>query len=386
MRKIPRAMNAINFGNQKTSLDNGRTQHLSLISLLQCRVTPVVLCRCSRQMKVDSMNIQPRNIGQILVRTAALALALASGSPAHTQQPAFPLKPVRIIVPAAPGGPADTVARLVGQKLSEEWGQPVIVENRPGAAGSIGANAVAKAPPDGYTLLITNSAPLVVNAALMGSLPYDPVKDLAPISRLCWSPNVMVVPAASSADSVKSFVAMAKANPGKFNVGTPGNGTLPHMAAAMLNNRAGIDLVVVPYRGGPQATNALLSSETSVYFEAVGVALAQAKAGRLKMLGVTSAERFRAMPDVPTMQEAGVPDFDMKAWYGLVAPGGTHKALIDQINVTAQKMLNDPQFKSQLAAAGFEAQGNTPEVFVADIAAETLRMARLIKTAGIKPE
>ena len=332
------------------------------------------------------MNIQPRNIGQFLIRTAALALALASGSPAHAQQQAFPLKPVRIIVPAAPGGPVDTIARLIGQKLSEEWGQPVIVDNRPGAAGSIGVSAVAKAPPDGYTLLITHSAPLVVNAALMGSLPYDPVKDLAPISRLGWSPNVMVVPAASPADSVKSFVATAKASPGKFNVGTPGNGTLPHMAAAMLNNLAGIDLVVVPYRGGPQATNALLANETAVYFEAVGVALAQAKAGRVKMLGVTSSERFRALPDVPTMLEAGVPGFDMVAWYGLVAPGGTPKALIDQINAMTRKVLNDPTFKSQLSAAGYEAQGNTPEVFVADIAAETLRMARLIKTAGIKPE
>ena len=295
----------------------------------------------------------------------------------------FPSKMVRIIVPNAAGGPSDLVGRLLAQKLSEFWGQAVILENRVGAGGNIGVDAVVKAAPDGYTLLVTNSAPIVVNQSLYANVPYDPVKDLAAISLLASAPQFLAVPGNSPMNSVAEVIRIAKAEPGKLTFSSIGNGTAPHLAGEMFKSQAGVNILHVPYRSQPQAYAALVVGEVSMAFS-VPTVLTLVQGGKLKVLAVTSKIRTSLAPHLPTLVESGLPDYEMIAWYGLLAPvaiGGEIKA---QLHAATVRALGHSDVKAKLMGIGFEVVGNTPDQFSAHIQSESVRWANLIKNAGIR--
>lgn len=318
--------------------------------------------------------------GPVWLRLVATVFILALQS-AHAQT--FPSKTVRIIVPNAAGGPSDLVGRLLAQKLAEGWGQAVIVENRVGAGGNIGVDAVAKATPDGYTLLVTNSAPIVVNQSLYAKIPYDPIKDLAPVSLLASAPMVLTVPPGFPANSVAELIRIAKTEPGKLTFGSLGNGTAPHLAGEMLKAQAGIDILHVPYRSVPQMHVALMVGEVSMFFDVTSV-LAQVRAGKMKALAVTSRMRTGLAPQIPTLAESALADYEIIAWYGLLAPAGISQEIKARLHADTMRVLGQPDVKSKLNGIGFEVVGDTPEKFSAHIQTESSRWANLIRTAGIK--
>ncbi|MSQ70370.1 MAG: tripartite tricarboxylate transporter substrate binding protein [Betaproteobacteria bacterium] len=309
----------------------------------------------------------------------AILLALAC---TVSQAQTFPSRTVRVIVPNAAGGPSDLVGRVIAQKLSEGWGQPVVVENRVGAGGNIGVDAVAKAAPDGYTLLATNSAPIVVNQSLYAKIPYDPLKDLATISLLASAPMVLVVPASSPANSMAELIRYAKANPGKLTFGSLGSGTGPHLAAEMFRSQSGIDILHVPYRSVSQVHAALMVGELSMHFD-VPTVLSQVQAGKMKALAVTVKSRFGLAPNVPTVVESGLPDYEMSLWYGLLAPSGIGSEVKAQIHAATMRVLALPEVQARMTGIGFEVVRSTPEQFSAHIQAESARWANLIKATGI---
>lgn len=314
------------------------------------------------------------------IRFASAVLALLTAG-AHAQN--FPTKAVRLIVPNAAGGPSDLVGRVLAQKLTEIWGQPVVVENRVGAGGNIGVDSVAKAAPDGYILLVTNSAPIVVNQSLYATMPYDPLKDLAPISLLASSPQLMLVPASSPANSIADFIRIAKAEPGKFTFGSLGNGTAPHLAGEMLKAQAGIDLLHIPYRSTPQVEAALITAEVSLMFGPTSM-LAQVQAGKLKALGVTTRTRAGLVPQLPALAESGLPDYEIIGWYGLLAPAGISRERSTQLHADAVRVMGHPDMKAKMQGIGFEVTANTPEQFGAHIQAESARWAKLIRAIGLR--
>jgi tripartite-type tricarboxylate transporter receptor subunit TctC len=311
----------------------------------------------------------------------AAAVFIVALQGAHAQT--FPEKTVRIIVPNAAGGPSDLVGRLLAQKLTETWGQAVIVENRVGAGGAIGVDAVAKAAPDGYTLLVTNSAPIVVNQSLYARIPYDPIKDLAPVSLLASAPMVLTVPAGFPADSVADLIRIAKAEPGKLNFGSLGNGTAPHLAGEMFKAQTGIDILHVPYRSVPQVYAALMVGELSIFFD-VTSALAQVRGGKVKALAVTGKTRTGLAPQIPTLDESGLPDYEIIAWYGLLGPAGISQEIRARVHAGTMHALGQPDVKAKLNAIGFEVVGDTPEKFASHIRTESSRWAQVIRKAGIK--
>src|SRR5436190_4970014 len=264
------------------------------------------------------MNPVFRTILPVLAAACAL-LAFAATAAA---QP-YPIKPVRMVVPFPPGGSLDFAGRLIAQKLTEAWDQPVVVENKPGAGGNIGADLVAKSPPDGYTILLGALSTHAVNPSLYAKMPYDAVKDYAPITLIAVTPNVLVVNASSPVQNVKEFIAYTKANPGKLSFGSGSNGSAGHLAGELYKVETGTDAVHIPYKGGAPATQALLAGDTQFMFDNLANAMAQVKAGKLKALAVTTAERSKLVPELPTMAEAGLPGFDISTWYGFFAPAGT---------------------------------------------------------------
>jgi tripartite-type tricarboxylate transporter receptor subunit TctC len=324
-------------------------------------------------------------IRRILVLAAAGAAACLPAGHAGAQATAtYPNRPVRLVIPFPPGGPLDIIGRLIAQKAGEDWGQSVVVDNRPGAGGNIGADLVAKSPPDGYTVLMGALSTHAVNPSLYARMPYDAVKDFAPISLVAITPNVLVVNASLPVNSAKEFVAYAKANSGKLSFGSGSNGSAGHLAGELFKVETGTDIVHIPYKGGAPATQALLAGDTQFMFDNLANAMPQVRAGKLKALAVTTAERSKLAPDLPTMAEAGLSGFDISTWFGLLAPAGTPRDVIAKWNAEVVKILNSPDMRERLTAQGAEAAPTTPEQFAAFIQGEIPKYARIVKISGAK--
>lgn len=295
----------------------------------------------------------------------------------------YPDKPIRVVVVYPPGGGIDILARALGQKLADVWGPPIIVDNRPGAGTTIGAAIVAKAPADGYTLLMTDVS-FAITPALYAQLPYDATKDFAPVSLLNLVPDIMVVHPALPVNSVRELIAYAKANPGKVLYASAGNGTLNHLAPEIFKTMAGIDLVHVPYKGAVAALSDVISGRDQLYIGALVSTVPQIKSGRLRALAVTGKTRAAAFPDLPTIAESGLPGYDVSAWYGMLAPAGTPRAIIDKLNQEVRRVLQTPELLQRLAADGSEPVGSSPEEFRRFIQAEIEKWGRAVKAAGAK--
>ena len=324
----------------------------------------------------------------VLVRLASIAgiaLALAVAPPAVQAQTApFPAKPVRLVVPFPPGGPLDVTGRAIAQKLGETWAQSVVVDNRPGAGGNIGADLVAKSAPDGYTVVMGALSTHAVNPSLYPSMPYDAVRDFAPITLVAVTPNVLVVNPALPVRSVQELVAYAKANPNKLSFGSGSNGSAGHLAGELFKVETGTDVVHVPYKGAAPAMQALLAGDTQFMFDNLASAMAQVKAGKLRALAVTTAKRTSLAPELPTMAEAGVPGFDIATWFGLLAPAGTPGDVIAKWNADVVRILDSAEMRERLRAQGAEPAPSTPAEFAAFIAAERSKYARIVKASGAK--
>jgi tripartite-type tricarboxylate transporter receptor subunit TctC len=316
----------------------------------------------------------------------ASALAPFLAAPAFAQQAqTWPNRFVRLIVPFPPGGGTDAIARIVAGKLSLMWGQQMVVENRGGAATNIGTEMVARAEPDGYTVML-HSMPLATNRFLFASLPYDPVADLAPVSLLCDYPNVMMVPLSSPAKTVKEFIAHAKANPGKVTFASSGHGTSVHLSGELFKRMAGVNMLHVPYRGAGPALNDLIPGRVDVMFNNIGAVMPLIQSGKLRPLGVTTLKRAPVIADVPTIAEAALPGFDVSSWYAFMAPARTPPAVIAKFHADTVVALNDPQIKQRLEQIGVVIVGSTPQQMAAHLKSEMDKWGTLIKEAGIKAE
>ncbi len=316
---------------------------------------------------------------------ATAACLLASTLPLAAQAQDYPTKAIHIVVPFAAGGAVDAVARIVGQALSERVKQPVIVENKPGASSNIGMEAVAKAAPDGYTLLMASNG-IATNNALFPALSFDGRRDFAPVARIGYAPLVFVVPANSPDKTLAALIADAKANPGKLTYGTAGNGTSGHLTGELFKSAAGIDVLHVPYKGGAPAITDLLGERISYMPINPIEVLANVKAGKLRALAVASDRRLPYLPDVPTATEAGLPGFDATVWWGVVAPAKTPSAIVARLHAEIDKALRDPAVAKRLEDAGVVITPQTPEQFGQFIAAQTDLWSRVVKSAGIKPD
>ncbi len=322
----------------------------------------------------------------MIARFASFALAFlvpATGLCAQT----YPDRPIRLVVPSAPVGTNDIMGRLAGMKLTEAFGQQVIVDNRPGATGIIGVQVVAKAPADGYTLLLGNLSTLVVNVSLYRNLPYDPVKDFQPITLLAKVPQILVVNLTVPANSVKELIALAKAKPGALTYGSGTNGTGAHLSAELLKSLAKIDIVQVPYKSGVGgALIELLGGQISMVFGGVPGVAPHIRSRKLRALGVTSATRTPVFPELPTIAEAGVPGYEVTLWYGVLAPAGTPAPIVTTLNRTLVRALDAPETRERMSGEGAEPAPTTPEQFRAFIKSESGRWTSVMKSSGIRPQ
>ena len=317
----------------------------------------------------------------------ALAVCGASVAAAHaaTTATAYPVRPIRLIVPYPAGGPTDFVGRTVGQKLSQLVGQQVVVDNRPGAGTVIGSELVARAAPDGYTLLFATGGGTFLTPIMLSKVPYDPVKDFTPVAMLVMSPQVLVAHPSVSANSVAEVVALAKAKPGALNFASVGTGTSPHLGGELLQSLAGIKLVHVPYKGTAPAMTDLISGQVHLMFTSMPTVLAHVKAGRLKLLGTGGAKRSAVIPDTPPIAET-VPGFGLVTWYSVFAPARTSPAIVTRLNTEIAKVLADPESRDRLAAQGLEPTTMTPEELGRYSREELARWEKVIRAAGIKPQ
>lgn len=335
-------------------------------------------------MKKTSSHSAGRRNGLALAAAALLAPAMVMAQGAGAG--GFPAKPVKIIVPYPPGGTNDVIARLLAPKLQERWGQPVVVDNKPGAAGNIGATEVARSPADGHTLLLTNINITSMNPALIERMPFDPQKDFAPISLLGTSSLVLVVAPAVKAGNVKELIALAKSQPGKLTYASGGNGSPQHMSAEMFKALTKTHLLHIPYRGAAPAIADLLGGQVDVFFGVVNQLLPHIRSGRVRPLGVTGARRLPSLPDVPTLAEAGVPGYESDIWLGLAAPAGTPAGVIDLINRETHNAMNLPDVKSKLSEQGVEVLLSTPQKMNERAASDLRRWSQIIRSAGIKAQ
>jgi tripartite-type tricarboxylate transporter receptor subunit TctC len=315
-------------------------------------------------------------------RTLILVGLLCLGSAAAQT---YPARTVRLIAHSSPGGTSDILGRLVAQKLTEALGQQVVVENRAGASGIIGVDVAAKSAPDGYTLLITQTS-IAINPSMFAKLPYNALRDFAPITQLVAAPNLLVVHPSVPAKSVKEFVALARARPGLLLNGSPGQGTSPHLSAELFKIMTGIRLDHAQFKGAGMAIVSLLSGEISVMFTTPPTAMAYLKAGRLRALGVTTTSRIEALPDVPTIAEAGVPGYESVQWFGMLVPAGTPRPIIERLHQEITRSLRAPDMKERLTSLGLSPVGSTPEAFGTYMKSETEKWAKVIKTMGIRLE
>lgn len=320
---------------------------------------------------------------------AAYAQAAMPGSgPAlgTSQGQAYPNRPLRAIVPIAPGGGTDTMGRLVTTRLSEALGQQIVVDNRAGGGGTIGVSIAAHAQPDGYTLLFGSISSHAVNPAMYKKLPYDHIKDFAPVSLVGTVPNVLVVHPSLPVKSVGEFISYAKANPGKINYGSAGIGSPPHLSMELLKSMAGINMVHVPYKGAGPALADLLGGQMQAMCTSLAGQLPYIKAGRVRALAVTTAKRNPQLPDVPTVNEAGVPGYDVTIWYAVFVPAGVPKPIVTRLNFELVKLLNSPEMKERMAQFGVDAAPSTPEELAAFVKSETIKWTKTVQDAGVKLE
>lgn len=323
---------------------------------------------------------------KMLFRSFAAALAVLFAACAEAQ-PRYPEKPVRMVVPAPPGSAPDILARLVGQKLSESWGQPVVIDNVVGASGNIGTDRVAKAPGDGYTLLFNTIGPIAVNVTLFGDkLPYDPLKDLAPVSLVTKMPNLLTVNPKVPVTNLKELIAMARKEPGRLRYGTAGAGTTQHLSGELLNTLEKINMVAIPYKSSAQMTTDGIGGQIEVLWHNAQVLIPHVKAGTLRPIAITSAKRSPALPDIPTMSEAGVPGFEITAWFGVMAPATTPQLLIQKISADIQRVVALPEIRDRILADASEPVGNRPEEYAAFIQSEVAKWRVVIKQANMKPD
>ena len=314
---------------------------------------------------------------------ALLFAGTVVGGTAIAQVDTYPSKPIRILVPLAAGGPTDVLARSIAQNLTEKWGQSVLVDNRPGANTNIGSAAVAKAPADGYTLLLTVNN-LTINPSMYQDMPFDSIKDFSPISMFATSPLVLVVNPSVQAKSVKDLIALAKASPGTMHFGSPGNGSLPHLAGELFNTLAGVKLAHVPYKGITGAVTDLIGGQIEIMFPGSPIALPNAKAGKLRALATTGAKRTAAAPELPTIAELGLPNYEMSLWYGLLAPANTPPAIIQRLQEEVARITALPTIIQQWAALGVEPQSTTPEQFAAYLKSDIGKWQKIIRESGAK--
>ncbi len=319
-----------------------------------------------------------------LLAPAALMCGSMLFASAASAQVAYPSKPIRIVVPFSPGGATDTLARMMGQKLTEAWGQPVLVENKPGAGGNIGADLVAKAPGDGYTLLLAAAGFMAVNPSVYPNMTYDPAKDFAPLTLLVKAPLLLVVNPTVPAKDVKEFMAYVKANPGKLSIGNGGNGTAQHLGGVYLSSEAKLDVVHVPYKGSAPATTDLLGGVVHAQFDNMVTLMPYVKSGKLRALAVSSKERSSTVPDVPTLHETVLPGFETGTWYGMVAPASTPPAITMKISAELRRILSSPDIREKLAGMGLNASGMSDGEYGDFIKAEISTYAKIVKAADVK--
>ncbi len=313
---------------------------------------------------------------------AALAVALAVASPASGQ--AWPAKPIRIVAPSTPGDAPDVIARMVADKLSVALGQQVVVENRPGAGGVVGSEVVAKAAPDGYTLIMGNAGSHGINAAVYARLPYDIQRDFAPVSQIAVAPNIVVVNPEIPAKTIPEFVAYAKSKPGQLAYASGGNGSSAHMSMELFKSMAGIDLIHVPYKGSSPALTDVMGGQVAVMSVNMPPAVPLVKAGKLRALAVTTRTRSLLMPEVPTIAESGLPGYETVAWFGVLAPAGTPKEIVNRLSAEIAKIARSPEMRERLLSMGAEPVGGTPDEFAAVIARDIAKWTTLAKAVGIK--
>jgi len=318
-----------------------------------------------------------------LIQTA-IAAAVTFARPAFAQT--WPVRPIKLVVPFPPGSSPDYVARLIAEPLARALGQPVVIDNKPGAGGEIGTGTVARAEPDGYTLLFTIQGPLVTAPMLKKALNYDPVKDLAPITLVATSPNVLVVDPKLGANTLADFVRIAKEKKGQLNYGSVGIGSASHLAMELFKTRAGIELVHVPYQGFPQIVSAILAGEVQAGFMVPGIAIGQIRAGKLKALGVTSLGRAGSLPAFPSFVEQGYADFEASSWQAVLAPAGTPKPVIDRVSNELIRIIKSDDVRGKMLGQYFSAAGTAPEALAGLIKSERERWAKVIKVAGVQPE
>ena len=318
-----------------------------------------------------------------LIRNAALSIATLAVAATAFAQP-YPSKPIKIIVPYPPGGTSDILARSVGQKLTETLGQVVVVENKPGATGNIGADFVAKSPPDGYTLLLADIGSLAIAPSVTASLPFDPVKDFAPVVMVAYSPHILALNPAVPAGSVKELIALLKAKPDSLNFAVSGVGGANHLAGIDFAARTGVKWTYVPYKGGSQAITDLMAGHAQVMFNGMLATYPAVKDGKLKAIAISSAKRFSAAADLPTVAESGVPGFETGSWQGIVAPAGTPPEIVKKLHTSVTAILATPEMKEKLIAAGAEVLPQSPEQFGAFIRNEKARWAKVVKESGAK--
>ncbi len=316
---------------------------------------------------------------KFVAHTSALALCLAAGA---SWAQAWPSKPISLVVPFPAGGTTDVLARAVGQELAKSLGQPVIVESKPGAGATLGADFVAKAKPDGYTLLM-GAVHHTIASSVYKKLPYDFQKDLAPVSTVALVPNVLVINPNVAAKTTKELLALAKANPGKLTYGSNGNGTGQHLIGAQFEAMGGVELLHIPYKGSGPLTTDLLGGQITMSFDTITPVLSHIKAGKLRALAVTTAKRSPALPDVPTLDESGLKGFDLGTWFGILVPANTPRDVVTRLNAEVVKIVNAPDFKKKMEDIGAEPIGNTPEQMAKQIKDDTERFAKLVKTAGV---
>ena len=311
------------------------------------------------------------------------AVALASLA-AVAQAQAWPSKPIKWVVPFAPGGTTDILARTVGEKLAVALGQPVIIENKPGAGGGVGAEFTAKSAPDGYTIMGGTISTHAINASLYKSLPYDPVKDFVAITLIARVPNMLVINPSVPAKDVKELIALLKANPGKYSFASSGNGTSQHLSGELFKSMSGTDMQHIPYKGSPPALQDVVGGQVAMTFDNITTALPLAKAGKLRALAVTTAKRSSVAPEVPTLAESGLPGFEVGSWQGVFAPAGTPPEIVKRLNAEIVKALNMPDVRDKLSGLGAEIVADSPEEFSALVKAEVAKWADVVKKSGAK--
>jgi tripartite-type tricarboxylate transporter receptor subunit TctC len=311
-----------------------------------------------------------------------LALAATVATPLGAFAQAYPAKPITIVVPFAAGGTTDILARVIGQALTKDLGQTVIVDNRAGAGGNIGAQFAAKSPADGYTLFMGTVGTHAINQSLYKKLPFDPIKDFAPLTRVAMVPNLLVANPVKPYKNVKELIAYAKANPGKVNFGSSGSGSSIHLSGELFKAMAKVDMVHVPYKGSAPAVTDLLGGQIDVMFDNMPSAIQHVRNGRLRPLAVTTARRSPELPDVPTVAEAGVPGYEATSWFGMFAPAATPAPVVARLNAALAKVLADPEVKKKLAEQGAEPYSEKPEQFAEFIRQETAKWSKVVKDSG----